>query len=277
MYNESYDEVTTHFTHPATNTEIEDKGRLPVALAARISHRLDAGMMIEVPDWGHYIIRTLGVSRIIDRYYDTADRAFQTWSKVHGKQLLLRERHEGSVISGVDSWNTLTQADILRLPVEGETHTWVAKVPLKWVNATGRFRKAREHAAPFTDRDREAVRAELLGLIGQTLGHELDPTTVDVRECVLKVRKSYGVFAQPASHTSERHVATIDLDFIVREYYRPRGVSIERYAKYEAEKQGRTTARQFAACTQVLRAVLHIPKDEPPPLLITSPRGQSNE
>ena len=217
------------------------------------------------------------MSRIIDRYYDTADRAVQTWSKVHGKQLLLRERHEGSVVGDADPRNILTQADILRLPIEGEAHTWVAKVPLEREDATSRFRKAREHEAPYTDHDREAVRAELLGLIGQTLGLELDPPTVDVRESVGKVRKSYGVFAQPTSHTPGRHVATIDLDFIVRESYQPRGISVERYAKYEAEKQGRTTARQFEACTQVLRAVLHIPKDEPPPIIITSPRRQSNE
>jgi hypothetical protein len=272
LCHESDDAVTTHFTRPTPNTEVEDKGRLSPAHAARVARRLDAGLLLEVPDWGRFSIRILGVSRIIDRYYDTADRALQTWSKAHGQQLLLRERREGSVISGVDSWATLTQAAILRLPVDGETHTWVAKVPYKRVNAPGRFRKAREHEAPFIDGDSEAVRVELLGLIGQTLGHELDSTSVEVRECVFKVRKSYGVFAQASSRTSGRRVATIDLDFIVREYYRTRGISVERYAKYEAEKRGRTTARQFAACTQVLRAVLYIPKDEPPPLLTPSPQ-----
>jgi hypothetical protein len=263
--------VPSDFILPNANTEIEDKGRLPDELAAQIARQLDAGIRIEVSGWGHYAIRPLGMSRIIDRYYDTPDRIFQTWSKVHGKPLLLRDRQEGSVVGNVDSWNILTQADILRLPIEGETHTWVAKVPLERANSNSRIRQAREHEAPYTDHDREAVRAALIEMIQQTLGLELDPTTMDVRECVLKVRKSYGVFAQPASPAPERHVATIDLDFIVREYYQPRGVAVERYAKYELEKQRRTTARQFAACTQVLRAVLDIPRDEPPPTIITLP------
>jgi hypothetical protein len=274
---ESHEEVTTEFTHPKENDEIEDKGRLPVELAAQIVRQLDAGMRMEVPGWGRYAIRPLGVSRIIDRYYDTPDRMFQTWSKAHGKPLLLRDRHEGNIVGDVDFRNIQTQADIVRLLVEDETHKWVAKVPLKMTNAHSRLREARENEAPYTDQDREAVRAELLAKIRQTLGLELDSTTVDVRECVGKVRKTYGVFSQPASHAPERHIATIHLDFIVREYYKPGGVSVERYAKYEAEKQGRTTARQFAACTQALRAVLHIPKEEPPPLILTSSPGQSNE
>jgi len=267
---ESHKEVTTDFPHPKAKTEIEDKGRLPDKLAAKLVRQLDAGMRMEIPGWGRYAIRALGVSRIIDRYYDTPDRMFQTWSKVQGKQLLLRDRHEGSVVGDVDPRNIHTQADIVRLPVEGEMHKWVAKVPLKRANSSSRIRKAREHEAAYMDQDRETLRAELIGMIRQTLGLELDPTTVDVREYVGKVRKTYGVFSQPTSHAPERHVATIDLDFIVREYYQSGGVSVERYAKYEVEKQGRTTASQFEACTQALRAVLHIPKEEPPPLIITS-------
>jgi hypothetical protein len=57
----------------------------------------------------------------------------------------------------------------------------------------------------------------------------------------------------------------------VREYYNPGVVSFEQYAKYEAEKQRRTTASQFEACTQALRAVLYIPKEEPPLFLMTAP------
>jgi len=268
---ESHEEVTTDFTHPKARAEIEDKGRLPDELAIRIVRQLDAGMRIEVPGWGRSAIRPLGVSRIIDRYYDTPDRMFQTWSKVHGKQLLLRDRHESSVVGDVDPRNIQTQADILRLPVTGELHKWVAKVPLKRANSNSRLREAREHETPYTDQDRETLKAELIGMIRQTLGLKLDPTVVDVREYVGKVRKTYGVFSQPTSHAPERRVATIDLDFIVREYYKPGGVSVERYAKYEAEKQGRTTASQFEACAQALRAVLHIPKEEPPPLIITKP------
>ena len=271
MRRESHEEVTTDFTHPKARAEIEDKGRLPDELAIRIVRQLDAGMRIEVPGWGHYAIRPLGVSRIIDRYYDTADRMFQTWSKVHGKQLLLRDRHESSVVGDVDPRSIQTQADIVRLLVTGEMHKWVAKVPLKRANLNNRLREAREHEAPYTDQDRETLKAELIGMIRQTPGFELDPTAVDVREYVGKVRKTYGVFSQPASPALERRVATIDLDFIVREYYQPGSVSVERYAKYEAEKQRRTTASQFEACTQALRAVLHIPKEEPPPLIITKP------
>ncbi len=242
MRRESHKEVTTDFPHPKAKTEIEDKGRLPDKLAAKLVRQLDAGMRMEVPGWGRYAIRALGVSRIIDR----------------------------RVVGDVDPRNIHTQADIVRLPVEGEMHKWVAKVPLKRANSSSRIRKAREHEAAYMDQDRETLRAELIGMIRQTLGLELDPTTVDVREYVGKVRKTYGVFSQPTSHAPERHVATIDLDFIVREYYQSGGVSVERYAKYEVEKQGRTTASQFEACTQALRAVLHIPKEEPPPLIITS-------
>ena len=184
---------------------------------------------------------------------------------------MLRDRYESNVVGDVDPQNIHTQADIVRLPVEDERHTWVAKVPLKSANSNSGIREAREHEAPYTDQAREAVSAELLEMIRQTLDLELDPTTVDVREYVGKVRKTYGVFSQPTTHTPERHIAAIDLDFIVREYYQPGGVSVERYAKYEVEKQGRTTARRFEACTQALRAVLHVPQEEPPPLILTSP------
>ncbi len=268
---EGQEEVTTDLPRPTANAEIEDKGRLPDELAAQIARRLDAGMRPEVPGWGYFAARPHGVSRIIDRYYDTPDRMFQTWSRAHSKQLLLRDRQKGRVVGAADTRNIHTLADVVRLPVEDETHTWVAKVPLKGVNANSRIRLASEHEAPYTDRDREAVGAELMGIIRQIPGIELDPTTVAVRECVGKVRKSYAVFAQTTAHAPERHVATIDLNFIVREYYQSSGVSLERYAKYEAEKQKRATAREFAACTRALRAVLHIPKEEPLPILLTPP------
>src|SRR6266516_6870299 len=77
---ESHEEVMTDFPHPTANAEIEDKGSLPVELAAQVVRLLDVGMQMEVPGWGRYPIRTLGVSRIIDRYHDTPDRVFQTWS-----------------------------------------------------------------------------------------------------------------------------------------------------------------------------------------------------
>ncbi len=133
------------------------------------------------------------------------------------------------------------------------------------------MRTARENEDTYTEQDREALKAQYTGLIQSILGVELDPTIVDVREYVGKVRNTYGVFSQPASYTPERHVANIDLDFIVREYYNPGVVSFEQYAKFEVEKQRRTTASQFEACTQALRAVLHFPKEEPSPFLMTSP------
>jgi hypothetical protein len=268
MRRESYEEVTQDFPDTRANTEIEDKSRLSDELAVQILRQLDTGLEIEVPGWGCYPVRPLGVSRIIDRYYDTPDRMFQTWSKVHGKQLLLRDRQEGRVVGDVDPGSIQSRADIIRLPVEDETHIWVVKVPLRRGRANSRIRKAREHEVPYTDREGEAVKAELMSIIRQVPGLKLDPTTVDVQECVLKVRKSYGVFSQRALRGPERSVATISLDFIVREYYQPHGVSIERYIKYEVEKQGRTTARQFAACRQTLRAVFHISEAEPAPVIL---------
>jgi hypothetical protein len=263
--------VNTDFSYSKSNAEIEDKSRLSVALAARIAHTLDAGMRIHVSGWGRYSIRPLGISRILDRYYDTPDRTFQTWSKEHGKQLLLRDRHEGTVIGDVHLRNIQTPEEISMIPVAGETHMLVVKVPLDQAGSTDSMRTARENEATYTEQDREALRAQYIGLIQCILGVELDPTNVDVREYVGKVRKSYGVFARPTFHASETQVARIDLDFIVREYYEPGDISLERYAKYEVEKQASATVSQFEACTQALRAVLHIPKEEPLPILMTSP------
>ena len=95
------------------------------------------------------------------------------------------------------------------------------------------------------------------------LGVEINMATVDIREYVGKVRKSYGVFSRPTFIAPETPVVRIDLDFIVREYYLPEGISVERCAKYEAEKQGSVTVFQFETCTQHLRAILHIPKEVP--------------
>ena len=104
--------MSSNFSDSKANAEIEDKSRLPDELAAKISRQLDAGMRIHVHGWGRHSIRPSGVSRIIDRYYDTPDRTFQTWSKTHGKQLLLRERHEGAVIGDVLLQNFQTPAEI---------------------------------------------------------------------------------------------------------------------------------------------------------------------
>ena len=92
---------------------------------------------------------------------------------------------------------------------------------------------------------------------------------MDVREYVGKVRKSYGVFSRSTLHAPETQVSRIDLDFIVREYYEPSGISVERYAKYEAEKQGSATVSQFETCAHILRAVLHIPKEAPSSIIPT--------
>jgi hypothetical protein len=233
---ESDEDGMREFLRSATMAEIEDKSRLPDELAVLIARRLDVGVKFEVAGWGWHAIIPLGVKRILDRYYDTPDRIFQTWSKAHGKQLLLRDRREGSIVSDVDPRNIHTQADMLRLPVEDEMHIWVVKVPLESANPHKSFREAREHEAPYTDQDREAVRAKLLSVIRQTLDLEFDPSTVDVREYLGKLRKTYAVFSRPPVYASQRYIATIAIDFIVREYDQPDGVFVERYAKYEAEK-----------------------------------------
>jgi hypothetical protein len=253
--------VTSDFTHPNANAEIEDKSRLPDELAARISRRLDNGIRMQVPGWGRHTIRPLGVSRIIDRYYDTPDRTFQTWSKTYGKQLLLRERHEGTVIGDVHPQNIRTREEISIIPVADETHTLVVKVPLDQASSNDSMRTAREHEVIYTEQEGEALKAQYIKVMRRILAIEFNPATVDIREYIGKVRKSYGVFSQPTFHAPETLVARIDLDFIVREYYEPGGISVEHYAKYEAEKQGSVTVSQFEICAQHLRAVLHIPKE----------------
>ncbi len=252
--------MTSDFTHPDVNAEIEDKSRLPAELAARVAHQLDCGMRMYVPGWGRHAIRPLGVSRIIDRYYDTPERTFQTWSKTHGKQLLLRERHEGRVIGDLDAQNIRTPEEISMIPTVDETHALVVKVPLDQVGSNDSMRSAREHEVIYTEQEVKVLKAQYIKVIQEYLGIELNPVTVDIREYVGKVRKSYGVFSQPPFHAAETLIARIDLDFIVRVYYEPGGVSLECYAKYEAEKQGSVTVSQFETCAQHLRAVLHIPK-----------------
>lgn len=255
--------MTSDFTHPNVNAEIEDKSRLPDELAARISRRLDTGIRMYVPGWGRHFIRPLGVSRIIDRYYDTPDRTFQTWSKTHRKQLLLRERHEGTVIGDVHPQYIRTPEEISMIPVADETHTLVVKVPLDQAGSDDTIRTAREHEVIYTEQDVEALKAQYIEVLQGILGVGFDPTTVDIREYIGKVRKSYGVFSRPTFHAPEILVVRIDLNFIVREYYVPEGISVECYAKYEAEKQGSVPVIQFETCTQHLRAVLHIPHEVP--------------
>jgi hypothetical protein len=255
--------MTSDFTHPDVNAEIEDKSRLPDELAARISRRLDTGIRMHVPGWGRNSIRPLCVSRIIDRYYDTPDRTFQTWSKTHGKQLLLRERHEGTVIGDVYPQNIRTREEISMIPVADETHTLVVKVPLDHASSHESMRTAREHVVIYTEQDVGALKAQYIELLQGILGVEFNPAAVDIREYVGKVRTSYGVFSRPTFHAPETLVIRIDLDFVVREYYGPEGISVERYAKYEAEKQGSVPVRQFETCAQHLRAVLHIPHEVP--------------
>ena len=255
--------MTSDFTHLKVNAEIEDKSRLPVELAASISRRLDAGIRMHVPGWGRHSIRSLGVSRIIDRYFDTPDRTFQTWSKMHGKQLLLRERHEGTVIGDAHPQNIRTREQISIIPVADETHTLVVKVPLDHADSDESMRAAWEHVVIYTEQDREALKAHYIELLQGILGVEFNPAAVDIREYVGKVRKSYGVFSRPTSHAPETLVIRIDLDFVVREYYGPERISVECYAKYEAEKQGSATVRHFETCAQHLRAVLHIPHEVP--------------
>ena len=218
---------------------------------------------MHIPGWGHHFIRPSGVSRIIDRYFDTSDRTFKTWSKTHGKQLLLRERHEGTIIGIVHPQNIRTPEEISIIPVADETHALVVKVPLDQANSNDSTRTAREHEVIYTEQDVEAFKAQYIAIMQDFLGVEINMATVDIREYVGKVRKSYGVFSWPTIHASEIPVIRIDLDFIVREYYLPQGTSVERYAKYEAEKQGSVTVSQFETCTQHLRTILHIPKEAP--------------
>ena len=255
--------MTSDFTDSKANAEIEDKSRLPDALAVRISRRLDTGIRMHVPGWGRHSIRSLGVSRIIDRYYDTPDRMIQTWSKTNRKQLLLRERHEGTVIGDVYPQNIRTREQISMIPVADETHTLVVKVPLDHASSHESMRTAKEHVVIYTEQDGEALRAQYIELLQGILSVEFNLTAVDIREYVGKVRKSYGVFSRPTSHAPETLVIRIDLDFVVREYYGPERISVECYAKYEAEKQGSVTVRHFETCAQHLRAVLHIPNEVP--------------
>ena len=253
--------MTADFTHPHANAEIEDKSRLSDDLAISIALRLDAGMRIHVPGWGRHSIRPLAVSRIIDRYYDTPDRAFQTWSKTQRKQLLLRERHEGLVSGDVQLQDIRSSEDISLIPVTGETHTLVVKVPLVHASTNDSLRTAREHEVIFTEQNKEALKAQCIEVMQETLGITCNPATVDIREYLGKVRKSYGVFPRSAMQAPETLIIRIDLDFIVREYYGEGEVSVERYVKYEAEKQEPVTVSLFEACAQHLRAVLHIPKE----------------
>ena len=255
--------MTSDFTHPHANAEIEDKSRLPDELAASISRRLDTGIRMYVPGWGRHFIRPLGVSRIIDRYYDTPDLTFQTWSKTHRKQLLLRDRHEGMVIGDVHPQNIRTREEISMIPVADETRTLVVKMPLDQASSHERMRIATEYVVIYTEQDKEALKAQYIELLQGILRVEFNPAAVDIRECVGKVRTSYGVFSRPTLHAPETLVIRIDLDFVVREYYGSEGISVECYAKYEAEKQGSVTVSQFETCAQHLRAVLHIPKEVP--------------
>ena len=172
-----------------------------------------------VPGWGLHSIRPLGIRRIIDRYYDTPDRAFQTWSKTHGKQLLLRERHEGTVIGNIQLQNIRTPEEISMIPVADETHTLVVKVPLDHASSNDNMRAAREHEVTYTVQDREALKAQYIEVMQGILGIEFNSATVDIREYVGKIRKSYGVFSQPTNLAPETLVTRIDLDFVVREYY----------------------------------------------------------
>ncbi len=255
--------MTADHTHPHANAEIEDKSRLPGELALRIARRLDAGMRMHVPGWGHHSIRPLGISRIIDRYYDTPDRSFQTWSKTHRKQLLLRERHEGMVIGDVQLQHIRTPENISMIPVAGETHILVVKVPLFHASTNDSMRTAREHEFIFTEQNKEALKRQCIEVMREFTGIECNPSTVDIREYLGKVRKSYGVYLWSTRHAPETLVTRIDLDFIVREYYGEGEVSFECYVKYEAEKQESVTVSQFEACAQHLRAVLRIPKEIP--------------
>lgn len=166
--------------------------------------------------------------------------------------------------------NIRTPEEISMIPVAGETHTLVVKVPLDHASSNDSMRAAREHEVTYTEQDREALKAQYIEVIQRIPGIEFNPATVDIREYVGKVRKSYGVFSCPTYHAPETLVARIDLDFIVREYYGEGKVSVEHYAKYEAEKQGSVTVSQFETCAQHLRAVLHIPKEVPSRAIPTS-------
>jgi len=125
------------------------------------------------------------------------------------------------------------------------------------------MRTAREHVVIYTEQDVEALKAQYIEVLQGILSVEFNPAAVDIREYVGKVRTSYGVFSRPTSHAPETLVTRIDLDFIVREYYEPQRISVECYAKYEAEKQGSVPVIHFETCAQHLRAILHIPKEVP--------------
>ena len=173
---------------------------------------------------------------------------------------MLRERHEGMVIGDVHPQNIRTPEEISMIPVVDEKHTLVVKVPLDQVSSNDNMRTAREYEVIYTEQNIEALKAQYIEVLQGILDVEFNTTAIDIREYVGKVRKSYGVYSRPTIHALETLVVKIDLDFIVREYYVMEGISVERYAKYEAEKQGSVTVSQFEACAQHLRAVLHIPK-----------------
>ncbi len=248
---------------PQPHTEVEDKFRLTHEYASAIVHQLDAGMYIAIPGWGFHHIRPFGISRIIDRYYDTPERLFQTWSKTTGKQLLLRERQEGTIIGEVHPWEIQTLEEVSRVPVQDEVRKWVVKVPVEDSISNRSVREAREHELTFTSQDRAALKAHCLSMMQGLLDTELDPLAVDVRECVGKVRKTYAIFAPPLDRVPETPIAVIDLDFILRAYYQFNATFLERYSKYEVEQQECGSLHQFEACIQTLRAVLHIPDEEP--------------
>jgi len=182
---------------------------------------------------------------------------------------LLRERHEGTVIGDVNPQNIRTREEISMIPVADEMHTLVLKVPLDQGSSNESIRTAREHVVIYTEQNVEALRAQYIEILQGILDVEFNPAKVDIREYVGKVRKSYGVFSRPTFHAPETLVIRIDLDFVVREYYGPERISVERYAKYEAEKQESVTVRQFETCAQHLRAVLHIPHEVPSHIIPT--------
>jgi hypothetical protein len=159
---ESHKKVTSDFTYSKATAEIEDKSRLSDELAVRISHRLNPGIRITVPGWGRHSIRPLGVRRILDRYYDTPDRTFQTWSKANGKQLLLRDRQEGTVIGDVNLPNIQTPEEMSMIPVAGETHICAIKVPLEDPASNYSMRTAWENEATYTNQDRAVLRVQYL-------------------------------------------------------------------------------------------------------------------
>ncbi len=98
-------------THMRTRQLKANATGADVAVAS-MSRRLDAGMRVFVPGWGHHSIMLLGVSRIDDGPHETSDRMFQRWSKSNRKQLLLRERHEGMITGEVQPQNIRVQEEI---------------------------------------------------------------------------------------------------------------------------------------------------------------------